>query len=103
MANQGTFEVIETDEDAQTSLGVVTLDAQGMLAIVSLEPDPDGQLQTIVEELNREEVLHQDAAPPAGARQFEVFSRTVTRGTPEFLAALREHLQRYFGIELRPK
>lgn len=105
MTTAGTYDVIQHDDDDNTerSLGVVTLDATGMLGIVSLEPDEDEQLQTIVEELNDEDTMHEDAQPPEGARQFEVFSRMIKRGTDGFVPALLEHLQRYHGIELRPK
>ncbi len=103
MATERTFEAIEHDEGKQRSLGIVTMDANGVLCIVSMQPDESEQLQTIVDELNAEDTLHEEAVPPAGARQFEVFTRPIPRGAEGFVPALLDHLQRYHGIELRPK
>ena len=68
MSVAGTYKAVETDEDTgERVLGTVTLDAEGKLGIVSQEPDEDERLQTIVDELNGEDTLHEEAVPPAGA------------------------------------
>ena len=104
MVTAASFEVIQHNDDApDVNLGVVTLDEAGKLAIVMHSADTGEQLETIVEELNAEDTLHQDAPPPAGACPFEVFTRPVPRGAPEFVQALHDHLRRYFDIELRLK
>ena len=100
----GTYSADEHDEEDGTErvLGTVTLDGRGLLGIVSQVADEDERLETIVGELNAEDVLHVEAAPPAGAREFEVFTAIVKRGTDGFVPALLEHLRRYHDIELRP-
>ena len=110
MSGADSFDVVQTesdeDEEVVTServLGVVTMDAAGVLAIVSAVPDEDETLETIVEEMNAETTLHEEAPRPEGARQFEVFTRPIERGTAGFVPAMLEHLKRYFDIELRPR
>ncbi|MBQ0958943.1 hypothetical protein KAK06_08220 [Ideonella sp. 4Y11] len=96
------FKVVMHDEDAPAlTLGTVAVDEQGQLSILDTALAEDDRLQTVVDELNAEQALHQEAAPPPGAPRFGVYTRPVARGTPGFLAALREHLRRYHDIELQ--
>lgn len=96
------FNVVLNDEDTPAlRLGTVAIDGQGRLAVLEQALAGDDRLQTLVDELNAEETLHQEAPPPPGAPRFGVYTRQVARGTPAFLDALREHLRRYHDIELQ--
>lgn len=107
MSGIKSFDVVQTDEDddvvSERVLGVVTMDAVGMLTIVSAVPDEDDTLRTIVEELNEETTLHEEVQPPEDAQQFAVYTRPIERGTADFVPALLDHLKRYHDIELRPR
>lgn len=108
MSGIKSFDVVQTGEDDdevvnERMLGVVTMDATGMLTIVSAVPDEDDTLQTIVEELNEETTLHEEVQPPEDAPQFAVYTRPIERGTEHFVSALLDHLKRYHDIELRPR
>jgi hypothetical protein len=96
-----TYEVVQREDGEERAVGVVTLDAAGRLGFVS--SSADAELRTIVDELNKEDVMHEDAAPPADAPRFAEATRPIKRGDERFVPALREHLRRYHGLELRPK
>lgn len=98
------YSVIRRDESGggEHKLGVIAIDADGMLAILARDDDPDDRLPLIVEELNRLAHLNVKVAPPRSAPRFAVASRVVDRGTPEFMPALTDYLATYHLIELRP-
>ena len=85
----------------QHKVGVVRLDKQYRLSVVSVPPARKTWLHTLVDEVNAEQTLHVDAPPPADAPQFADVTATVARSDPRFPAALRDHLKRYYDLTLR--
>ncbi|HEX5326222.1 MAG TPA: hypothetical protein VFW75_06105 [Acetobacteraceae bacterium] len=97
------YAVIRRDEDGggEHRLGVIAIDPDGMLALVSHDNDPDDRLPVLVEELNRRPHLNVKEPAGAGAPRFALASRIVERGTPEFMSALTDYLAKYHLIELQ--
>lgn len=99
------FDAVQHDGGGERVLGVVTMAGDGRMSIVSAGGADAGSetLETVVGELNRESTLHVPMAPPAGARQFEVFTGVVERGSGEFVPAMLAFLRKYHDIELRAR
>lgn len=95
-------ELVRTDGPHPQVVGVVTLDADGHLALVWARRADAQHLRERIAALNAEPQLHLDAPPPASAPQFANTSQVVPRGDPRFTEALRQHLQRYDDLLLRP-
>ena len=86
---------------AERVIGTVELDAAFRLDVVTAEPDRAEWLRNLVRRINEKQVLFIDAAPAPGQPRFTQASRSVGRGDPEFLEALKDELRRYYDIELQ--
>lgn len=97
------FAVVRRDARTGTSRAVATVlvDAMGMMEVLSVEDDPDGLLRLVVEEQNGRPAMNVGVPPPPQAPRFALASRTVERGSEEFLPALADYLRRYYGMELQ--
>ena len=95
------YTALLTESGQSHVVGVVNLDAAGQLSVVAAEPGQQEMLARIAAELNAEETLHLDAAPPASAPRFANSSIPVTRADPRFIAALRQQLERYYNVTIR--
>ena len=96
------YELVRTDGPRHQRVGVVTLDADGRLALVWARRADARHLRERMAALNTESQLYLDAPAPASAPQFANTSQVVPRGDPRFTEALRQHLQRYDDLLLRP-
>jgi len=94
------WRVLQRDE-AERVIGTVELDAAFRLDVVTAEPDRAEWLRDLVRRINEKPVLFIDAVPAPGQPRFAQTSRSVGRGDPEFLEALRDELRRYYDIELQ--
>lgn len=70
------------------------------LRLLDSEEGERPRLEGIVERLNAMPVLQVQVSPPESAERYKLFERELTREDPEFLAALREHLEKYHGLRL---
>lgn len=95
------FTAMLAEDGRETPAGVVLLDPEGRLSVVSAPPGREAWLRQMVDEANAEPVMHQDRAPPAGSPKFANTTEPVPRGDPAFTPALRVFLQRYYGVTLK--
>jgi hypothetical protein len=97
------YMVIRREESAgeRHELGTIAIDQAGVITILSIANDPDERLAQLVDELNRRAHLNVKVPPAPGAPRFALSSRIVERGTPDFIPALVQYLQKYHMIELR--
>ncbi len=88
------------DEETSTVLGQLALSADGLLAVRSAAPAAKDKVDELVALTNNKPGLHMDVPPLSGSPQFAVASRFVQRGEPDFLAALQDHAEKYYGWTL---
>lgn len=88
------------DDDTSSVIGQLTLNADGVLAVQQSEPGAQARLAELVELTNNKPGLHMDVPPPEGSPRFAVASRFVQRGDPDFLAALQDYVDKYYGWAL---
>lgn len=95
------FQAILHEAGHDQTVGIVQLDAQRHLSVVSASPDRAAWLHKLVGDVNAEDVLHLDVPPPAGSPRFADTTAPVPRSDPRFPDALRQHLERYYDVTLR--
>ena len=96
------FNVFIEQSGTATRVGVVRLDAQFRLKVLSARKGRAAWLQQLADEVNAESALHLDAPPSPATPQFSDVTQIIPRGDPRFGEALREHLKRYYDASLRP-
>lgn len=96
------LDVVSYDDDTGTALeiGQLALGANGLLSLKNATAEFKARLQELVDLMNNKPGLHMDVAPPAGSPRFAVATRHVERGHEDFLAALQEHVRKYYEWEL---
>ncbi len=90
----------DADSGAEEDMGVWIFGPDGRIVETTTEPRFEEMLADVTEEMNAMAGVHVEAPPPKGAPQFAVASRLIPRGAPGFLDGLREHLRRYYNVEL---
>ena len=95
------FAVIDHADGGAQPAGVVSMAADGMLAIVSAEPQSAYKLDMAVNNLNAMQSEQVEAAAPPGTPRYTLYARAVDRASPEFAPALIEHLRSGYELELR--
>ena len=97
----GRYAAVQADQDGERRLGIVVLDDEGRITVEEADTQQQTTLEKIVRSMNGKSVLHVDVPPPPDAPRFALASRIVERGSPDFISALKEQLQRYYDVELR--
>ena len=94
----------DEDDDSWTDLGQLTLGADGLLTVTAITaPQASARIEEFVKLTNDKPGLHMDAEPAPGSPQFAVASRFVARGEPDFLAALQDYADKYYGWTIEPQ
>jgi hypothetical protein len=94
------FEQHETASERETRIGQVEYAPDGRLAIVEVSPDRRNFLEAAVNRVNGKEAIARLVPPADGGSQFTLASEVVERSSDRFLAALQEHLSKYFRLRL---
>ncbi|HEX5372144.1 MAG TPA: hypothetical protein VFW84_05360 [Aquabacterium sp.] len=88
----------DDDDDGWTDLGQLTLSADGLLSVKAITaPTVRAKVEEFVKLTNDKPGLHMDTAPLPGSPQFAVASRFIARGEPDFLAAIVDYADKYYG------
>jgi hypothetical protein len=97
-----TFDVYSVDEDTEeeTLIGRVEYGPQGRLGLLDAEPAQAERLASVVDGINRKEVLVEKVSPGPDAPRYSTSSRAVKRTDKEFLPALQRYLRQYYGLSL---
>jgi hypothetical protein len=107
IAAPGRYTAAEIEDGREHRLGTVVLDAQGIMAVVSvgdeIDVDKRDRLQQIADRMNEKPVMYVDVPPPEGAPRFTLASRGVKRGDAAFIPALKNYLRTFYSVELRPE
>ena len=99
----GLYDVVLTEKDKSTPVGTVRLSRTAEMTVVSATADRADWLGSLVDQTNREVLMHQAVAPSPDAPKFADASRLIKRTDPEFAAALLDELRKYHGVELRKR
>ncbi len=97
------FDAVLHENGHDKVVGQVSLDAAARLAVVKVEPDRAEWLGQLANEVNKTDVMHADVAPRAGSPDYTSASRVITRGDPDFAAALESYIHTYYSLDLRPR
>jgi len=98
----GRYAVARVDNGHEHRLGVISLDAAGVMTVEEADPAERAGLERLAHRMNGQAMLQITVAPPPGAPRFAVASRPVARGEAEFIPALQGDLLRYYSIKLSP-
>jgi hypothetical protein len=101
-AAAGRYAVARVDNGHEHRLGIVSLDASGVMTVEESEPAESAALARLVHRMNGQAMLQISVAPPPGSPRFAVASRPVARGEAEFIPAMQDDLLRYYSIRLSP-
>ncbi|HUZ63550.1 MAG TPA: hypothetical protein VMU82_07535 [Acetobacteraceae bacterium] len=82
--------------------GVLAVDAEHRLRLVSAEPELADRLAIAVSTLNGRETFTVRAAPQPGDAPLSLRKRRVPRDAPEARSAMLEMLRKTYGLELTP-
>jgi hypothetical protein len=75
-------------------------EVQGRLRLVRADALYEAHLQRVFDRLNQMPALTVAIPPPASAKRYELYNRTVERSDTEFFQALRDHLLKYYSLRL---
>jgi hypothetical protein len=84
-------------------IGQLSYGPGGQLAVASAVADREAFLRDVVARTNQLDKLHETVSPPPGSARHTITKRPVERHDPQFRAALKEYLQRYFMLKLVPE
>ena len=98
------YRVFEPEEESGrvVEIGVVTLSRDHKLELVSALSRRRQFLDSIVRDLNADDVIHVIAPPPPGAERYAIYTRPVKRSEAGFREALVDSLKTNYRIELKP-
>ena len=99
----GDFRASTVDETGlREALGVVSIAEDGRLTLLEAEPEHDAELTDVIDYVNGKTSFNVEAPPPEDAPPHAIVTREVRRGAPEFIIALADYIERYYGVELQP-
>jgi hypothetical protein len=101
-AHPGRYKVVYHDQGKSEDAGVISIAADGRLAIVSTPPRFNNAINVVVTNMNAMDAETVEAPPPPGAAKHSSWSRSVKRESPDFIAAMLADIRGY-GFELIPE
>ncbi|TAK86325.1 MAG: hypothetical protein EPO01_16335 [Aquabacterium sp.] len=72
----------------------------GRLKLTAARDSHRNKLGQAIADINAQEGLHLEIAPPEGAPKFAVASRLVERGDEDYLDALQDYFRKYYKLEV---
>ena len=81
-------------------VGAVRVGSDGLLEVVSAEPDYETYLTEVVDTVNATDELTVKVPPPADAEPYSVYYRIADRTSPDLIDVLRTYLERDFDLLL---
>jgi|ERR1051326_143062 hypothetical protein len=102
IALPGRYGVVFHDEGIRGDAGIIDVAADGRLTVVSAAPDFAVAISVIVANMNAMQAETVRARPPDGAPKYSLWSRTVPRDSPQFIATMFANIRRQ-GFEMIPE
>lgn len=96
------YKVVFHDQNKTEDAGVVSISADGMLAVISTPPRFAGAVDTVVKNMNAKTNQSVKAPPPPDAPPFSLWSKLIPRDSPDFIPAMLADIRGY-GFELTPE
>ncbi len=96
------YEAIYHDDTGLDHAGVLSMTADGKLAVVSADDRFAHTLDVAVRSMNAMPAETIRVPPPPGAPRFALKSRIVPRESPEFIPTMLANMRRSYRLELRP-
>jgi hypothetical protein len=96
------FAILVSDEDDEETQQVaeVSAAADDRLTVVSAEPDFAERVQAATAALNAADELFRVVPSPSDSPRYTLEKVAARRGSPDFLAAIRDNLERFHGLIL---
>jgi hypothetical protein len=96
------YKVIFHDQDQTEDAGVVSISADGMIAVISTPPRFVNAIDVVVKNMNTKTEQSVKAPPPPDAPPFSLWSKLIPRDSPDFIPAMLADVRGY-GFELIPE
>ncbi len=96
------YEAIYHADDGLDHAGVLSMTADGALAIVSAEDRFAHTLDVAVRSMNAMQNETVRVPPPPGEPRYSLHSRLIPRESPDFIPTMLANLRRGYRLELRP-
>lgn len=90
----------DEDDDDRRKIAEVTVLTDDRLMLVSVEPEFEQKVNRLIEEMNASNELFQVIPSAEDAGRYALEHKRVVRGDLDFLPAIRDNVERYFGIDL---
>lgn len=106
-AKSQVVQAIRTDPDTGEAkpIGDLSVDAEGMLAVVAARPGSEDFLAELVKDMNKKSHVNVKAPPPPELDTDDAgrFAKRVPRTDPGFFEAVQTYLRYYYNVALEKK